>query len=137
MKLLAVEPDVARARYTELMAGSSAEPLADEIRPNGRHARILGDETFVARVLGAAWKPRARKTLEELISECEWRFGITADLLKSGSKASCVSSARAWIAHEAVDGRVATVSAVARRLNRSESSIRELMSRRPRQTSGK
>lgn len=137
MNLLAVDPGVARVRYGELMSKAGADPVADEIAPQDKLPRILGDDNFVSRVLGATWKPPARKTLEDLIAECDWRFGVAADLLKSGTKASCVSVARAWIAHEAVNGRIATIAAVARCLNRSESSIRELMHRRPYQGAGK
>lgn len=136
MNLIAVDPEAARAGYRELMDETAGEPDDDSIAPHPAHRHILGDDDFVSRILGSAWRPRVNKSLDDLICECHWRFGVTPDLLKSSTKAPCVAAARAWVAHEAISGRIASVSAVARSLNRSESSIRELMIRRPREIAG-
>lgn len=134
MKLLSEDPQDARKRYAALMSEAAVKLYGLEIAPHPDHPQILGDDAFASRVIGSRWQPRIRKSLDDLVRECEWRFGVTQELLASATKAPCVSIARAWLAHEAVNGRIATVSVVARRLNRSESSIRELMLRRPRGT---
>lgn len=135
MNLLAPDPQLAQARYQDLMG--DPEPCqwgAGALVAHRQHKQILGDDEFAARVLGSRWQPRGRKTLNELIDECSRRFSLPPGLLESRTKSRDVAAARAWVAHEALAAQAATICAIARRLNRSESSIRELMSRHPRKT---
>ncbi len=104
----------------------ATSPLAD-CNPNDR--RILGSDDFAAKLLGIAWRPKSRKSLEQLISEAEHTFLITPEALRSSSKQRKLTQARAWIAHQAVTLRVASLSHVARLLQRSESSLREAVQR--------
>jgi len=82
------------------------------------------------RMTGDEWKPKSRKTLQQLIDEACLKFGIGAAQLSSQSRHPEVMAARTWVANEAMRGRVATVSAVARAFNRNESSLRRALSRR-------
>ena len=104
----------------------TTSPLV-ECNPNDH--RILGSDDFAARMLGKAWSPRSRKTLEELIGEGCAQFGVAAEDLCSASRAATVVKARAWIASQAVKLRVASIAVVARRLRRDESSLRHGMQR--------
>ena len=99
----------------------AASPLA-ECNPND--ARILGSDDFAARMLGDSWRPRSRKTLEEIIDEACTRFAVSIGQLSSTGRSTSLVMARAWIAHQALTLRVASLAAVARRLNRDESSLR-------------
>lgn len=101
-------------------------PLAE---CNENEPRILGTDDFAARLLGEAWKPRSRKTLEELIDNACAAFRLTERELRSTSTARDLTKARAWIAHHAVAERIASLSAVARMFNRSEASLRESVRR--------
>ena len=68
-------------------------------------------------------------TLEQLIAHACRLHGVEISELASGVRYHSVSRARAWIGHEAVAQHIASLSAVARYLNRSESSLRELVAR--------
>lgn len=107
-----------------------------ELTLNPSESQILGDDEFAKRVKNVNWHPGSRKTLDVLIAECERRFDISLALLASSSKSHLLVIARAWLAHEAVSGRVATISETARRLSRTEGSLRQLMSRYPRDVKG-
>lgn len=97
---------------------------------NAGDSRILGSDEFARRMMGDEWKPKSRKTLQQLIDEACLKFGIGAAQLSSQSRHPEVMAARTWVANEAMRGRVATVSAVARAFNRNESSLRRALSRR-------
>ena len=104
----------------------TTSPLV-ECNPNDH--RILGSDDFAARMLGKAWPPRSRKTLEDIIGEGCAQFGVAAEDLCSASRVATVVKARAWIASQAVKLRVASIAVVARRLRRDESSLRHGMQR--------
>lgn len=130
MRMLAAESHAAIARYREFMG--DPEPCRwGHGALTTHHRQILGSDEFAARILGSKYRPRGRKSLDELINECCGRFGVSSAQLESRTKSRDVAAARAWVAHEAVAGGVASMCAVARRFNRSESTIRELMSRHP------
>jgi REP element-mobilizing transposase RayT len=104
-----------------LKAGLTGSPL-DQL--NQSDNRILGSDDFAQKLLGTAWKPRSRKSLEELLAEACSRFNVSAGELRSPSRIARLVVARAWIAVEAQAGRIASLSAVARFLHRDESSLR-------------
>jgi putative transposase len=67
---------------------------------------------------------RQRQTLKDLIAEACKRFGIDAIEFESPVRDAYLTKARAWIAHQATQRRVASRSAVARALGRTESTLR-------------
>jgi len=99
----------------------------DELNRNDR--RILGDDNFVARMQGIAWRPRSRKTLDEVIAEACAHHQVTHVELQSRSAKRELARARAWIAQQCIEGRIASVSAVAQYFGRDESTLRESMQR--------
>ncbi|MGH8251264.1 MAG: transposase [Steroidobacteraceae bacterium] len=132
LRMLAADADTARARYCKLIG--DREPCrwgSGALTPHREHPHILGDDDFVSRVVGISWKPRLRKSIDELLVECTQRFGVSTESIMSPSRARHLSAARAWLSHEAVTGRVATISAMARYFGRSETAIRRLMARHP------
>lgn len=86
--------------------------------------RILGSDAFAQTLLGVAWKPRSQRTLDDLLVEACELFNASAEELRSASRVSRLVVARVWIAVQAQSGRIASLSAVARFLNRDESSLR-------------
>jgi len=133
--LLGRSRDSAVARYRQLMG--LPEPChwgIGKLAPHPDHGQILGGDAFVARVLRVGYQPKSRKSLDDLIRECGDRFQVSPESLKSRSKAQHLATARAWIAHEAVAGRIASICEVARRLGRSEGAIRQLMKHHSRAT---
>lgn len=91
---------------------------------NPNDSRILGGDAFAGRMLGTAWKPKSRRTLEDLVVEACGQFSVTVDDLRSPSRRHALVKARAWVAHQAIVGRVISLAAVARFFERDESSIR-------------
>lgn len=89
--------------------------------------RILGSDEFARRLLGASWKPRSRMTLDELVQEASAHFSVNESQLVSARRNAKLVAARAWIVRRAVEEGVASISAVARRLNRDESSMRHAL----------
>jgi len=66
-------------------------------------------------------------TLEQIIDQACATFGVTTEDLQSSRRSQSLVRARAWVAHQAVSLRVTSVAAVARHLNRDESSLRHGM----------
>jgi hypothetical protein len=125
--------DAAVAAYDKfIQEGVGAEgqrsPLEDR---NPSDPRILGSDAFASRVLGTEWRPRSRRSLEQLIAEACGRFCVTSAQLESAGRDRRIVAARSWVVKEAVEGRIASVSAVARRFQRNESSLRRALRRKP------
>ena len=97
---------------------------------NPSDSRILGDDDFARRMLGSEWKPRSRKSLDQLVAESCKNFSVTERDLRSPRRDAKIVAARAWVANEAIEGRIASVAAVARMFNRNESSLRRALGRR-------
>jgi putative transposase len=113
----------AYARFVDQAVGSPcASPL---LQCNSTDKRILGSDDFAASLLGASWKPRSRTTLSELIGIACQEFAVTEDALRSPSCQRLLTKARAWVAHQAVIQRIASLSTVARHFNRSDAALRQ------------
>lgn len=128
LRMLANRPDQAAARYRELMG--NAEPCrwgTGELIPHRDEPQVIGTDDFVARVKNLECRTRSNQRLDDLIRACSERFQVTPASLASRSRAPSLAIARAWIGHEALAGRIASTCEVARRLGRSESTIRYLM----------
>jgi hypothetical protein len=97
-------------------------PLA-ECNPNDR--RILGSDEFAANLLGEGWRPKQRKELAAIIAEACERFVVTEAALASTSTQRHLTRARAWIAHQAIVSSTTSLSAIARRFNRTEGALRQ------------
>jgi REP element-mobilizing transposase RayT len=104
---------------------------AEDLAPHPEDARVLGGDRFMEKALGESWRPRSRKSLDELVTEAAVRFSLSIDQIRSASRARRLTMARAWIAHQAVTLRIASICDVARYLGRHEASIRGLMRRHP------
>ena len=132
LRVLAPRRGEAIRKYRRLMNGADVDELDLGMLTTRRDfPPILGDEAFAARILGIQTARRSGKSLDDLVRECCARFGLTPELLESPSRQRQLAIARAWLAHQAVSGSVASVSAVARRLHRSESALRHLMASHP------
>jgi REP element-mobilizing transposase RayT len=113
-------------RFVSGEHGSGRSPLAE---CNPSDTRILGSDEFASRLLGAGWQPRSRKSLAQIVSEACMTYSVSASQLSSASREQRFVKARAWIAHQAILGRVASVTTVARTFGRNESSLRHALKR--------
>ena len=116
------------AAYRRFML-AGADRVSPLIERNPNDKRILGSDDFAAKLFGEAWRPKSRKTLDDLMLEATLAFNVTADALRSRNQQRHLTRARAWLAHHAVTLRVASLSQVARLLERDESSLRESVQR--------
>lgn len=135
LSMLASHPARAQAAYRALMGSSNLTQTDDlPLVTDSTRRQVLGDRDFADRVKQTSCKPPSRwKDLEELLNEGSTRFGFSTEMITSTSKVPGLAAARAWISHEAVSGGLTTISGIARRINRSESAIRQLMARYPRE----
>lgn len=104
------------------------------LKPHAERPDILGGDDFVARLSGEPCQPRQSRSLEDLFSECCERFQIPPEALASPGRARNLTRARAWLGHRVVAERAGSVSALARRLGRSEAALRQVMARHPQVT---
>ena len=111
----------------EVGAGWTSPSPLDERNSNDR--RILGSDDFLGRIHSAAWRPRSRKTLDELIEEAAQHFEISRNQLTSPGRARLPAKPRAWVAHQAVSLRIASLAQVATAFGRDESTLRESVER--------
>ena len=124
------ERDRAIAQYGQWMGESlrgASSAYTDELNPND--TRILGCDAFVAGVQGLAWRPKSRKTLEQLMDEACLMYGVSPNQLFALDRNRHVAQARAWIAHQACALQIASIASVATRFNRDESTLRKSMLR--------
>lgn len=119
---LAVAIDSYRRFVDQEVGRRSASPLQDR---NTHDSRVLGGDDFLGKLLNQPFMPKSRQTLAELIDAACREFAVTREALLSRSKLRHLTRARAWIAHQALIGRIASLSAVARTLGRSEAALRQ------------
>jgi REP element-mobilizing transposase RayT len=110
-QFLADEPIV---DWESIVAGTSGS--SDELDLD---LRLMRERPF---------KPMApRQSLDELIGEACRLFMIASNRLDSPVRDPVISKVRAWIALQARERGIATLSDVARRLNRTEATLRQAM----------
>jgi putative transposase len=110
-------------------SSSSGEMTSPLVSCNERDGRILGDDEFARRVLGSAWRPTPNRTIEQVVIQACEEFAVTLEQLRSASRERHLTRARAWITHQSVSGRVASIAAIARYLDHDESSLRSAAKR--------
>ncbi len=108
------------------MDGAVSRSPLEDCNPSDR--RILGGDDFARKLLGEKWRAKSKKSLDLLINEACGHFSCTPVELASASRKANLVAARAWVVHQAavLEG-VASVSEVARRFNRDESSLRHAL----------
>jgi putative transposase len=106
---------------------SEGERCSPLLNCNPSDRRILGSDDFARRVIGPVWRPKSGHSLEELIENACQHFNCKIADLASASRRPQLVAARAWVVHQAVSGRIASIAEVARRFNRDESSLRHAL----------
>lgn len=118
------------AAYLKFMHEPPGEPSESPFEQlNANDPRVLGSDDFIARSLGRSCQSTLQATLDEIVEEACRKFSVTEDELRSPSRRHCVTRVRAWVVQQAIRRHAATISAVARRLNRDESTVRYLLER--------
>lgn len=121
-----VNHELARQAYSRFVDGEIGHDVPSPMEHrNANDPRILGDDTFVANLLGAAWRPKSRTTLEDLLVEACLKFEITREALTSPSRHRVATRARAWVGYQAITLRISSLAQVAHAFDRDESSLRK------------
>ena len=132
LRLFSPDLVTARCKYRDFIDAKEMVRWGEgELVTHPENSQVLGDDEFLSRMTAATGQGGVRISLDELVNECSRRFDISVEVLTSSSRARRLSAARAWLSHESLNRGIATTSAVARFLGRSESAVRALMQRHP------
>jgi len=115
---------IARQRYQQFVLeriGAASDPTLYAGHPE--EPRILGDDQFLARLNLQVRKTSSRVTLEQIAAAVCAELNITFNQLCSASQARPLAKARGLIACRALDEQIASLSEIARFLNRSAAAI--------------
>jgi REP element-mobilizing transposase RayT len=129
LSALEIEEDP-RAAYAELMANRPADRDIELLCNGGASAsRIVGGPEFLASLPRHVRKQRSKISLEQIICAVTQALGVDREHVMSSSRRRELALARALIAWFAIERRVATLTEVARRLNRDPSTLSVAISR--------
>jgi putative transposase len=115
----------ALSAYEAFLENRDTPEWASKLEFGGRAADVLGDDVFLARMQAVGFRAKSSETMESLVAEACRRFMIDAARLESAIRDPFLAKVRAWIALQARLRGIATLSAVARRLGRTEATIRQ------------
>ncbi|MEO8062256.1 MAG: transposase [Pseudomonadota bacterium] len=116
----------ASALYRAFVDDLPAAEIAEELASLDKGVPILGRDDFIAKYVPAAV---ATVSLGSIVAEACRHFTVTVPELRSPLRISRLVAARAWITLTATRKGVATISAIARELQRDESTLRSAMRR--------
>lgn len=132
--------DLADARddYRRFMADALGRSLSSpHAETSSGDRRVLGDREFLDRAHKLITPgPSLHETLEEIIGHTCAEYRQPVEAVMSAARTHRLSAVRAEIARRAVDGRIATLSDVARALGRSASAISQALDRARRRNEG-
>lgn len=114
------------ARFVDCDAGEVTSPLENVRMEN---PEILGNDDFCKRVHQQLKLPPPQKSFEMLIDEGCIRFCLARHQLFSTMRNARVAAARAWIARQAMESRIATMTGIARRLGCDPHTIQRALER--------
>lgn len=151
LRMLAPGVAGARRAYRRLVAlGGAPEDSVDFSRGVPGDCRVLGTDRFLrdlesrrARAARAGMAHgrcsgprRDPPSLDQLIDGVAAEFGVSAEAIASGTRSRVLTLARCAVAERAAARGVASLCQVARRLNRSHSSLSEALDRQRRRAGG-
>jgi putative transposase len=130
LSLFGADVDSARRSYRCLMDQAmhdSEERILEQANPYDR--RVLGSDGFLESLPAIKFTPKSSLTLSGLIDQVCVERSVALQELRSPSKRAALSKARAEIARRAIEGRIASLSEVARFLSRTHSTLGRLLQR--------
>lgn len=113
----------AHLAYRQFMDCANASHF-DESLLEGEPGTIAGQQCPRIAPVFSSPEPGPRQTLAQLIDEACRRFGVREQHLSTGSRDPVLVQARAWIAREALNRRISSLSGVARALGRDRATLR-------------
>lgn len=124
LSMFSSDPVRARALYQQFMLEPGDDDLDDESHPDD--PRIMGSDRFINSIPLVPYKPRSTQSLESLASDICASHSLSLDTVRSRSSARVLTAVRLRILEHAIDQRVATLTEVARFLDRDPSTLCKL-----------
>ena len=116
--------------YRKFMAESDEQQDNERFeRSSSREPRVLGDEEFLSSIAVKARPRRRMASIDQLIDSVAKMLDVPRNEMLSPSRRRRLSLARALVAWHATRGGVATLTEVARKLNRDPSTLFVAMER--------
>jgi putative transposase len=131
LRLFGSTPSSARAAYVSFLANADGLEWEPTKHEPGDQLWTEEKDEGLQRAKELVQRSQPVKSLDELILEACARFEIELSALGAPTRNGYASKVRAWIAHQAVEQHIATLSAVARVLGRSEATLREAIRKYP------
>ncbi len=130
LSLFSTDLSCARAAYQQFVTpGLGNENAMESIEANPHDSRILGCDKFLSSLSSPPLTPRSTCTLEQLaIRICSTRQ-VTNEELRSTCRARRLAAIRAEFARKAIEEHIASLTQVARFLNRDPSALSKLLAR--------
>jgi chromosomal replication initiation ATPase DnaA len=114
----------ARQEYARFMQADIQESVLRRLRHGSNDDdRILTDDGFGFAFTAMTASPLQTLTLEDVIQQVCRKHNVPVDALSSMSRQRIYSQVRAEIGLAAIEGGIATNAEIARRFNRSQSSL--------------
>ncbi len=113
----------ARARYRDFIAAGAGEGRRAEFHDGADDSRVLGDDRFTERALGAAGAPSPTPEPDKVVAAVCAAFGVAEHVLAGPSRRRHHALARGVAGLLATTTRACTLSDVARRFNRDVSAL--------------
>jgi hypothetical protein len=127
LRLFGNEMGAAREAYRRfVLQGINRSPDRDVLTARRDEPRILGDDRFLAG-LKLSWRPRDRRGVDELMDQICARYAVDPTELARSGRRRQPALIRALIAHHALERRIASLSELAQRFNRSASTLCETL----------
>lgn len=126
--------DIERARSLyRAFVEDAASGTIPALQVNAVDRRILGDDRFIEKLSVPVRRRSPATTLDAIAQEVCRECGVALDAARSSSRSRHLTRTRALIALRSIDQHVATLSVVARFLNRSSAALSRAVERyRPR-----
>jgi putative transposase len=122
--------EAARHAYARFMAQTiyaSEDRILDDTP--GEDPRVLGTDRFIASLPTMTIQPRSALTLDQLLEQLCRELSLDAALVRSPARRRELTPIRIRFARMALQYRIASMQEIARYLNRSASSLSELLIR--------
>lgn len=130
LSLFGSGPTQARIAYRKFIRDSAdGDCESPGPPPNAADTRILGTERFIAGIPDAPARSPGDLTLEQCATAICAQHRVTLSLLRSRSRARHLAAIRAAFSTQAITQHIATLSEIARFLNRDPSSLTKLLAR--------
>lgn len=125
LSLFSMSLEQARSAYARFLS----LPANDEELENEAHLedpRILGGDRFINNIPFVPYKPRSPLTLKQLAEKLCEQYDVRVDVLRSRSSARSLTPIRLQLLQQAIDQRIASLTEVARFLDRDPSTLCKL-----------